>query len=86
MVAHTCNPSFWQAQPGELGISGQDDLCLRKTKHWACLLLPGMMANSVHPTTLEAEAGGSLWIQGKAGLHSETHDCQVTQRNPVSEN
>lgn len=34
--------------------------------HWA------MMAHAFNPSTLKTEAGGSLWVLGQPGIHSET--------------
>ena len=35
-----------------------------------------MVTHSLHPSTREAEAGGSLWVQGQPGLQSEFQDSQ----------
>ena len=36
----------------------------------------GMVVKSFNPSTQEAEAGGSLWVQGQPGLQSEFQDSQ----------
>ena len=46
-----------------------------------------MMAHTFNPSTLEAEAGGSLWVQGQPGLHSEfQEESGLYRKNPVSKN
>jgi hypothetical protein len=34
------------------------------------------MVHNFNPSTLEAEAGGSLWVQGHTGLQSKFQDVQ----------
>ena len=41
-------------------------------------------AHAFNPSTQEAKAGGSLWVQGQPGLQSEFQGA--TQRNPVLKN
>lgn len=36
-----------------------------------------------HTTLIPAETGGSLWVQGQPGVHSEFQDSQLYNRNPV---
>jgi hypothetical protein len=35
-----------------------------------------MVAHVFHPSTQEAEAGGSLWVRGQPGLQSEFQESQ----------
>ena len=42
------------------------------------------MTHTFNPSAREAEAGGSLWIEGQPGLHSEFRDSQGYLVNLVS--
>ena len=44
-----------------------------------------MLANAFNPSTLEAEAGGSLWVQGQPGLQSKLWDSQGYNKEALSE-
>lgn len=35
-----------------------------------------MVAHAFNPSTQESKAGGSLWVQGQQGLHTELQDSQ----------
>ena len=43
------------------------------------------MAHSFNPSTKEAEAGRSLWVQGQPGLQSEFQDSQGYTEKPCLE-
>ena len=41
-----------------------------------------MMAHAFHPSTQEAEAEGSLWVQDQSGLQSEFQNSQEYAEKP----
>lgn len=43
---------------------------------------PDAVAHPCHPSTREAETGGSLWVWGKADLHSEFQGSQDYMERP----
>ena len=43
------------------------------------------MLHAFNPRTWEAEAGGSLWVQGQPGLHSEFQDSPRNTEKPYLE-
>ena len=44
-----------------------------------------MVAHTFTPSTREAEAGGSLWVQDQPGLQSKLHDSQDYVEKPCLE-
>ena len=65
-----------QEQNGGLSVSL---FCKQLTACCLQNILPGKPGGVVHtfnPSTQEAEAGGSLWVQDQPGLHSEFQDSQ----------
>ena len=64
MVAHTCNPSTWEAETGGSQVRGQPQL-LSETLHnlvRPCFKIknkkPVVVVHACNPSTWEAETGG----------------------------
>ena len=69
MVAHTCNPSTWEAETGGSQVRGQPQLLSEALRNLVrpCFKIknrPGVVAHACNPSTWEAETGGSqVWGQ-----------------------
>ena len=46
----------------------------------------GMVVHVFNPSTWDAEAGGSLWVQGQTDLQTSLGQPVLQRRNPVPKN
>ena len=75
MVAHTCNPSTWEAETGGSQVQGQPQQVSENLSNLvrSCFKIKyklGMVAHTCNPSTWEAEIGGSQ-VQSQPWQFSE---------------
>lgn len=57
--------NYWTTSPASLFPFWQETMPILDT-----------VAHAFNPSTLEVEAGGTLWVQGQTGLHSDSWTSQ----------